>query len=242
MSASTHPAPSDEPITPDLLAQLQAGLLDDATAARLRHRARTEPEAADMLAALDRVRRDLADLADDARSAPPVPHEVTARLTSALRAAPPPEHSLRPGVHRLRRVAAIAGGCAALAVIGVGSAALMHPARPTPAATARFEQITVSRQEPAVDLSEPQLLGLLSARPDLGPLTDPDRRAQCLSALGYPPGIKVLGGRPMDAGGRRGVLILLPSDVPGSVVGLVVAPDCDAAHAGLLADTMVKHP
>jgi hypothetical protein len=30
--------------------------------------------------------------------------------------------------------------------------------------------------------------------------------------------------------------------VPGTVVGLVVAPDCDAAHAGLLADTVVKRP
>jgi hypothetical protein len=242
MSGSMHPAPSDEPITPDRLAQLQAGLLDDATAARLRHRVRTEPEAAAMLAALDRVRRDVADLAEDAQSAPPVPHHVTARLTSALRAAPAPEHALRPGVRRLRRGAAVAGVCAALLAAGIGSTMLLRPDPPSPARTARFEQITVSRQEPSVDLSEPQLLGLLSARPDLGPLSDPDRRAQCLAALGYPPGIKVLGGRPVDVAGRRGVLILLPSDVPGSVVGLVVAPECDAAHAGLLADTMVKHP
>jgi hypothetical protein len=241
MSGSMHPAPSDEPITPDRLAQLQAGLLDDATAARLRQRVRTEPEAAAMLAALDRVRRDVAGLAD-AQSAPPVPHHVTARLTSALRAAPAPDHALRPGVRRLRRAGAVAGVCATLLAVGLGSAMLLRPDPPSAARTARFEQITVSPQEPSVDLSEPQLLGLLSARPDLGPLTDPGRRAQCLAALGYPPGIKVLGGRPMDVMGRRGVLILLPSDVPGSVVGLVVAPDCDAAHAGLLADTMVKHP
>ena len=232
------PAPSDEPITPDLLAQLQAGLLDDATAARLRHRVRTEPEAAAMLSALDRVRRDVAGLAD-AQSAPPVPREVSSRLTAALRAAPPPEHAGRPVV---RRAAAVAGVGATLLTVGVGVAMLMRPDPPSPAATARFERITVSRLEPAVDLSEPQLLGLLSGRPDLGPLTDPNRRAQCLAALGYPPGIKVLGGQPLDVAGRRGVLILVPSDVPDSVVGLVVAPDCDGAHAGLLADTMVKRP
>ncbi|MEE6165547.1 MULTISPECIES: hypothetical protein [unclassified Mycolicibacterium] len=242
MNGSTHPAPSDEPITPDRLAELQAGLLDDTTAARLRHRVRTDPEAAAMLAALDRVRRDVADLADDGQTAPPVPTDVTARLTAALRAAPPPEHAMNRGVRRARRAAAVAGACAALLAVGLGSVMLMRPDPPSAATTARFERITVSPPQPTVDLPEPQLLGLLAARPDLGPLTDPGRRAQCLAALGYPPGIKVLGGRQQDVAGRRGVLILVPSDVPGAVVGLVVAPDCDGAHAGLLADTVVKRP
>jgi hypothetical protein len=242
MNGSTHPAPSDEPITPDRLAELQAGLLDDAAAARLRHRVRSDPEAAAMLAALDRVRRDVAGLADDGHSAPPVPHDVAARLTSALRTAPPPEHALHPGARRVRRAAAVAGAGAAVLAVGLGTAMLLRPDPPSAATTARFERITVSPPQPTVDLPQPQLLGLLAARPDLGPLTDPERRAQCLAALGYPPGIKVLGGRPQDVGGRRGVLILLPSDVPGSVVGLVVSPECDAAHAGLLADTMVKRP
>jgi hypothetical protein len=53
------------PLTPELLADLQAGLLDDDTAAALRQRVRTDPHADDMLAALDRVRRDLADLGAD---------------------------------------------------------------------------------------------------------------------------------------------------------------------------------
>ena len=45
------------PITPELLADLLAGLLDGAAAATLRERIRTDPDAAAMLAALDRVRR-----------------------------------------------------------------------------------------------------------------------------------------------------------------------------------------
>ena len=49
-------------ITPELLADLQAGLLDDATAARVRSRARCDPEAVLMLARLDTVRRELARL------------------------------------------------------------------------------------------------------------------------------------------------------------------------------------
>ena len=75
------------PITPELLADLQAGLLDDAAAAALRQRIRTDPDAADMLAALDRVRRDLAALGADDASAPDVPAEVTARVGAALQAA-----------------------------------------------------------------------------------------------------------------------------------------------------------
>ena len=82
--------PVEGPVTVDLVADLQAGLLDDARAARLRHRARTEPDVAATLAALDRVRRDVSALGVDADSAPTVPAEVTATIGAALRAAPPP--------------------------------------------------------------------------------------------------------------------------------------------------------
>ncbi|OLO98616.1 hypothetical protein BVU76_29925, partial [Mycolicibacterium porcinum] len=82
--------PSDGPIPAELLADLQAGLLDDATAADVRRRVRTDPlagpEAKKTLAALDRVRRDLRELGADSQSAAPVPAEVSARLTEALRA------------------------------------------------------------------------------------------------------------------------------------------------------------
>ena len=83
-----------EPVTPELLADLQAGLLDDDTAAAVRRRVRADPEAAHALAALDTVRRELgrlgAELESDSASAPEVPAEVTARIGAALRAAEPP--------------------------------------------------------------------------------------------------------------------------------------------------------
>lgn len=77
------------PVTVDLLADLQAGLLDDDAAAELRRRARTDPGVADQLAALDRVRRAVADLGGDAASAPEVPADVTARIGATLRSQPP---------------------------------------------------------------------------------------------------------------------------------------------------------
>jgi anti-sigma factor RsiW len=78
------------PVTVDLLADLQAGLLDDRTAARLRRRVRTDPAVKAQLAALDSVRRNLSALAVDSASAPDVPADVTATICRALRSAPPP--------------------------------------------------------------------------------------------------------------------------------------------------------
>lgn len=78
------------PVTVDLLADLQAGLLDDHTAAQLRRRVRTDPAVKAQLAALDRVRRHLSALGVDSASAPDVPADVTARIGAALRSAPPP--------------------------------------------------------------------------------------------------------------------------------------------------------
>ena len=79
-----------EPVAPELVADLQAGLLDDDTAAAVRRRVRTDPEAAQMLAALDTVRRELSRLGAEPASAPAVPAEVTARIGAVLRAAEPP--------------------------------------------------------------------------------------------------------------------------------------------------------
>jgi len=88
--------PVEGPVTVDLVADLQAGLLDDTAAARLRHRARTEPDVAATLTALDRVRRDVAALGVDAASAPDVPADVMDAVGAALRAAPPPARRRRP--------------------------------------------------------------------------------------------------------------------------------------------------
>ena len=85
--AESGPVPS---LTPELLAELQAGLLDDVTAAAVRRLVRADPQAARLLAGLDAARRAVAGLADpdhpDA-DAPEVPTEVTARITAALRRA-----------------------------------------------------------------------------------------------------------------------------------------------------------
>ncbi|MCV7420667.1 hypothetical protein H7K45_08965 [Mycobacterium yunnanensis] len=87
---------ADDGVTVDQLADLSAGLLDDSTAARLRRRARTDPEVGTVLAGLDRVRREVAALGEDPTSAAEVPDHVTSAIVEALRAAPPPRRRRPP--------------------------------------------------------------------------------------------------------------------------------------------------
>ncbi|MFZ0903831.1 MAG: hypothetical protein WAN71_08145, partial [Mycobacterium sp.] len=65
--AGAHPPP-----TVEALADLQAGLLDDDDAARLRKQVRADPDAQQTMDALNRVRRGIAALGTDASPAPDV--------------------------------------------------------------------------------------------------------------------------------------------------------------------------
>jgi hypothetical protein len=229
-----------EPITLELLADLQAGLLDDDRAAALRQQVRTDPDAANMLAGLDRVRRDLADLGTDDASAPEVPAAVTARIGAALREEAP-KHSVRH-TPRWQLIALAAGVGAAVVGVVIGAVMLTRDPAPRWSAGPTAESITVSRPATELPLPEPEIVGLLSQTPDYGPLADPHQRASCLSGLGYSAATPVLGARPVDMHGRPAVLMVLAADTPAKLLALVVAPDCNSGHAGLLANTLVTRP
>ncbi|EUA29404.1 hypothetical protein I548_2591 [Mycobacterium intracellulare] len=57
-----------------------------------------------------------------------------------------------------------------------------------------------------VPLSADEILGLLDRAPDFGSsggtLSDPARRASCLTGLGYPAATQVLGARPVEVNAR----------------------------------------
>src|SRR5258705_5416331 len=165
-----------------------------------------------MLAALARVRRDLADLGTDHASAPDVPAEVTARVGAALQAARPhrstrePAHSVRRAP-RLQVVALVAGVGAAVVGSVLGGLMLTRDPAPTRPAGPTAESITVSRPPGDLPLSNPQIVGLLSRSPDYGPLADPERRASCLAGLGYSAATAALGAKPGGTAG--GALVLL---------------------------------
>lgn len=230
----------DPPLTPDTLADLQAGLLDDDTAARLRKQVRDDPDARQTMDALTRVRGDVAALGSDDGTAPAVDPAVVQRIGTALRGA----HSVdRGGLPRRFRLAVAAAGLVAAAVaVWVGTAALTGPPASTPSRPTTIEHITVTRAPATIPLSDQQLLALLDDRPELGPLTETHRRASCLAGLGYPSDARVLGARLLDVGGRPAVLLLLPGDTPGAVSALAVAPTCSAVDTGLMADRIVHRP
>ncbi|MBV9722055.1 MAG: hypothetical protein JO082_09070, partial [Mycobacterium sp.] len=225
-------------------ADLQAGLVDDDTAARLRKTVRANPDAQQTVEALNRVRRDITALGNDTASAPAVAPAAVDRIGAALRAEPPAAHTIRRGgPARPARVAVAAAGLAtAAAAVWLGTTALISAPASTPSRPTTIEHITVSRPPATIPLSDQQILALLSRKPDFGPLTDPQRRASCLRGLGYPATDRVLGARPILVAGRQAVLVVLPGDTPGTVTALAVAPTCSAADTGLLADRIVNRP
>jgi len=188
-------------------------------------------------AQLARLRADLARLADPS-GAPAVPAEVTTRVTAALRAQRGPAHAARRAGPPLRLLAALVGAGAAVAAVVVGVAMLHRPAPPAYPSGPTAEKITVTPFPlPAARIAE-----LLAAPPDLGPLTDPQRRASCLSALGYPPGTDVLGARPVDVGGAPAVVLVLDGGDPGHLTAVAVGPGCSTAHPEVVADTVLERP
>ncbi|MFZ1160703.1 MAG: hypothetical protein WAO18_00385, partial [Mycobacterium sp.] len=92
----------DPPLTADTLADLQAGLLEDDTAARLRKQVRDDPDARQTMEALNRVRREVAGLGSDASSAPDVDPAAADRIAAALRAEGPAGSSAAHTVGRGR--------------------------------------------------------------------------------------------------------------------------------------------
>jgi len=241
------PAGADPPLTVEVLADLQAGLLDDEAAARVRKQVRADPHAERALRALHRVRRDVAAAGTDPTSAPDVPPEVTARISAALTAVDPVSgraaaHWARPQARPTRTLAAAAGLCAVLAAIGVGTAALLRAPAPTPSTPTTALHITVSTPPMVIPLTQAEIWGLLGRAPDYGPLGDPARRASCLGGLGYPASTPVLGARPIEINARPGVLLVVPADTPDSLAVFAVAPNCNAADTGLLASTQVPRP
>jgi hypothetical protein len=235
----------DPPPTVEALADLQAGLLDDDAAARLRKLVRTDADVRQTMDALNRVRREVAALGTDSSSAPDVDPAAVDRIGATLRAERAgAAHTVGRGrLPRSARLTVAVTGLAAVAVAAwLGTRALIVAPVSTTSRPTTIEHITVSRPPQTIPLSDQQILVLVDHEPDFGPLTDPRRRASCLSGLGYPANAGVLGARPIEIAGHPAVLLLLPGDAPGAVKAVAVAPTCSAANTGLSADRIVTRP
>lgn len=157
----------------------------------------------------------------------------------------PARHAARSPIRPARLAAAAAGAAALIAAVAVGVPALLRSPATTssgPGTLATAKRITVSRAAPVIPLSDTELLALLDRAPDLGPLGDPQRRASCLTGLGYRAGAAVLGAEPVHLADRGAVVLLLAGEEPGTLAALMVEPSCSAADTGLLAETRVARP
>jgi hypothetical protein len=147
--------------------------------------------------------------------------------------------------HRARRpaarIGAVVGVAAVICAAALGTVMLSRTPAPPAATSPTAEHITVSSQ-PAIPLSGPQIAGLLHRAPDYGPLADPQRRASCLSGLGYSASAPVLGAQPVQMGDRPGVLLVLGGGTPKDLIALVVQPNCSSVDTGLIADTQIPRP
>ena len=211
--------PPERPELPvDLLADLDAGLLDPARAAEVRAAAAEDPEAAAALAGLAATRAELHGLAD-----PPVPAAYAARWDDALAAEAALDRARsRPRLRLRVRPALVAAAVLAVAAVVVSGVLWAHR-----------EQAPVSPD--GVDLVAAGLA--VRGDFDVGDLTDPAVRAGCLSAVA-PPGVApdapLLGGRDVVVDGRDGVLLLLAGGERGRLHVVVVAPGCGPGGGVLL--------
>ncbi|OZM82434.1 hypothetical protein [Pseudonocardia sp. MH-G8] len=237
----------------DLLADLDAGLLDPAASAEVRALAADDPRAAAVLGALGATRADLAELAD-----PPVPADVTARWDAALAAE---QESRLPGGPVAPadppRPPAPAGAVPEPNRTGDGPQPprFDHPGRRRPwsyrprptllaaavLAAAVAGGVLWAPEAPApLPIEEVDLVGTglaVRGRFDVGDLADPHRRSGCLREAA-PPGVAadapLLGGRDVVLGGRPGVLLLLATGRLGQLDVVVVDPHCGPEGGTLL--------
>lgn len=245
--------PAELPV--DLLADLDAGLLEPAEAAEVRSAAARDPQAAAVLAALDTTRAELGALAD-----PPVPAQYAARWEAALAAEAAPSlrtvsdpASTPPESEPTQPDAGDDTGAAGplprlRSLSGRRRWAVVRLRRVRPAlvaavvlAAAVIAGVVWTPREPAplslegVDLATVGLA--VRGDFDVGLLTDPAQRAGCLSAVA-PPGVSpdapLLGGRDVLLDGRHGVLLLLAGGGPGRLHVVVVEPGCGPEGGVLL--------
>ena len=201
----------------DLLADLDADLLDPARAAEIRAAAARDQDATAVLAGLATTRAELGELAD-----PPVPAEYAARWDAALAAEATalPRVGTRPRRRGVRPALVAAAVLAATVVAGL----LWTPRDPAPMSLDGVDLVTAA-------------LGVQGDF-DVGELADPARRAGCLRTVA-PPGVApeapLLGGRDVVLDGRDGVLLLMAAGERGRLHLVVVAPGC-GPEGGVLLD------
>ncbi len=234
----------------DLLADLDAGLLDEPQSGDLRAAALADPASAAVLDALTVTRAELAAL-----PRPVLPPATAARWTAALDDAAleptAPEQAARDQAagnraarERTRPLAPRSRHIPIGPTSGRGSSrppAGPRRRRPRPAVVAGIALVAVlvgvglvRSHAATVTVSGVELAAAGRAAlgvGEAGEFAKPSRRSACLRSVS-PPGVAadspLLGGRGVELDGRPGVLMVLGTGELGSFDVVVVGPGCDA--------------
>ncbi|MGI8309211.1 hypothetical protein [Saccharopolyspora hattusasensis] len=255
-------APQGPPWSLDLLADLHAGVLDQQTADQLRVQVQDDPEARDILAALDATSSDLAAL-------PPltIPDDVSARIDAALEnevrawaqqqaAAAPPAEPVAPPAEQDGQVIDFAAAKqrrrrrftlgAGLAGVAAAAAAVVFSVLPSntdtsgsnqaqPAATGGAPAPLALRGE-QVTLNGEQFGEIMKSEQYSSTLTDPQRLIGCLQANGVNSG-KPLGAREITLNGKPAQLLVLQGGAIGKFRLLAVGPECGPGNPAKVSDS-----
>ena len=246
------------PWSVDVLADLHAGVLDDAQAAQLWPLVDADPEARAILDALDATQADLASLAD--APAPPMPAEFAARLDAALaaeaaarfpeqRTAPAPRQAgsgdaqvvdLAAARRRRNKRLGWAAGVLTAAAAAVVAVTIAIPGTSQQPGTPNVAAPPPSGPSVGNDGSGAQaLIGKAVGVRDFGPLRTEDKLDACIAAAGLDPKVRPEGIRPVNVGGKAGVMIILTTGKLAQFRLVAFGADCGPGNPAVLFDKVV---
>ena len=240
--SSHHPEP---PYSVELLADLDAGLLDEDVAAHIRSRIDQDPDAQETLAALARTRADLSALRDDVT---PTPQWVTDRTTQTLGdlSTDAADDPLSPGLStpdlqsprglrpRWNTIALVGAAAVIIAIVVATIGIAADRGRSTPVQAGPSTAISPP-ERPSVDAGVLSVLG----RTDSAPFGSAAALRRCTQANDVPDTTPVLGSGPVTIDGTAQTVILLGTGRAGRFEAFVVGRDCDLGNPSLHSRTII---
>lgn len=234
----------------DVLADLHAGVFDDAEAQRIWPQVLADPSAMAVIEALDSTRNDLSALRD--APAPPMPAEVAARIDAAL-AAQRPQRAIPPPADRERIAPVVDLGAARRKrnrLLGLGGAGLLTAAAAVAAAVMLGTGNEIGGDpygvspggRPPVALHGDDVgpaLGKTLNVVDYGPLKNEARLTECIRANGLDPEVRPIGVRPVTIDGKPAVLVVFTTGELAKYRMVAFPPDCGSDNKGTLVDKTV---
>ncbi|HET6502139.1 MAG TPA: hypothetical protein VFG87_15390 [Amycolatopsis sp.] len=234
------------PWSVDLLADLHAGVLDQAETVRLWEQVNADPAALEIIEALAATTADLATVGSAA--VPPMPDDVAARIDAALAEAARDSLGLAPvvGIDAARRrrnkrigwatgVVAVAAAAVAAVVVALpqGTSSGGGPVAAPPPAS---QQAPLAVQS---DHPEAAIRQLSTGVKDYGALGSADKLSACLHAAGFAAAANPIGVSPGTIDGQPAVLVLLTTGTMAQFRVVAFSPACGVGNAGVLLDKVV---